>query len=150
MRCLIPYPVEVLIRFLNDRDDRIGRFRCSTCPFPFPDGISREIPAVLRERVRLYADGAAVDIAIQHDDVARQVLDRVRVHVFRYLPFIDVGSRLDHADVLAYALHRRVEHADGMLRRLSPHLVSRPDVERAYSQHEDRHSHQQYAEAQLP
>ena len=67
-----------------------------------------------------------------------------------HLPVVDVGRRLHNLHKPHNLLHRGIEHTRCMLHGFLLHVVSRLKVENAQRQREDRDSHQQDAEAELP
>ena len=137
---LIPYLLEILVGFLDDGGDGV----CLT------DGIGGEVSAVFREDVRLGADRTAVDMAVEHDDAARDGEDGVWVQIGSYLPVVDVGSRLHDVHIARDVLHRGVHPTGGMLRRLLLYLVPGMDEEETYGQDEDGNGHEQDAQTELP
>ena len=71
------------------------------------------------------------------------------MHVLYHLPVVDVCSSLYGIHETGDAMHVRTEHATGMLHSLFLHLVPRLHIQATQRHHEDRHSHQQDAKAEL-
>ena len=136
---LVPYLFEVFIFLLDDSRDRIR----------LPDGIDREVSAVLREDIRFGTDGTAIDMTVECDDVVRVGEQGVGIEVLHDLPVVDICGCLHETHVTMDALHGGVEHTVGMLHRLRLEIVSGLQEQQSERQQEDRHSHQQDAETQL-
>ena len=102
---LVPLTVDVFVVLLPDAGDGVAS----------SDGIDGEIAAALREDVGGGTDGAAVGVAVEHDDAPREDQQRVGLEVVLDEPRVGVRGHFRGQHVFLDAVHRRVEQAAGMI-----------------------------------
>jgi hypothetical protein len=110
---LVPYSLEVLVFLFDDCSDSIR----------LPDSVDREITAVLGEGFRLKTDGAAVDMAIEGDDIVGIGEQRIGMKVVDDIYGCDISCGLRDVLVADDALHGGADNAGSMLGSLLPDIV---------------------------